>query len=156
VPGRRIDNLVGISQPATNLSALAVPVNEFVPCGGKIPLAVDIDDLENEAKLGAYRVISDLEANAPLLKTGRAKCIGRHKRVTIDIGERTIVCRECCAPVDPILFMARAADEWKVWAGKVNRMRAECGDLAVRVQDGKRKLKSLDGKIARREKKLED
>lgn len=116
---------------------------------------MDIDDLENQAKLGAFSVVSDPEANALVLRTGHAKCVGRHRRITVDLEDRTVVCRECEAPVDPIRFMAHAADEWHAAAMKVKRMRSEWMDLSVRIQDGKRELKSLDGKIARRKKKLD-
>ncbi len=111
-----------------------------------------VDDLESEAKLGAYDALKDEEQQA--LVTQGPTTICRHAQVLIDSHTRTLVCRSCEAKVDPISWLCGRAGEWSNWAVRLKRMRMDASELASKVQDAKRELKSLEGKIARRKKKL--
>ncbi len=77
----------------------------------------------------------------------------KHLQTLVCEETHTVTCKDCDAPVDPVLALLRIAQSWDVAVDKMDHLRKEIGRLVFRVAELKRDEHNTRARIKRLKKK---
>lgn len=85
--------------------------------------------------LAAVRRAREENGDIPALHKRKPRVTCRHKLGDYDLRARTLECRDCGAPLDPLMFLDRIARDWNKLAMLRERLKHKTEDLAALIAE---------------------